>query len=107
MIFMNSEDGGFLAFSRKWFKFGRRPDEPLGWVNPPKLPAIFKTLEKHLKELDRISRQRTRMAFAHPDLCIFLSNYPRWFDHKYMIKKGAKKGHWIVSLGWLRFSVAW
>lgn len=74
--------------------------------NPPNVSALFKTVEKHIKELERISNMRTRMAIGHPDLCIFLSNYPR-FDHKYMIKRGAKKGHWILSLGWLRFSVAW
>jgi hypothetical protein len=53
-----------------------------------------------------LETRKTRMIIGHPDLCLFLSNFPR-LDWKFMRKNGAKRGHLVLSLGWLSASVAW
>lgn len=56
--------------------------------------------------LERVYKERSRMWFANPDLCIFLSNYSKW-GWRYLKKRGAKKGRFMLSVAWLTFSVAW
>ena len=67
---------------------------------------LGKRLKKIEKAMLRIRNIRSRMWFANPDLCIFLSNYFK-IGHRYLKKIGAKKGRYLVQIGWLTFSVAW
>jgi hypothetical protein len=75
-------------------------------MNYANLLKEFPEMNRMARKMERLWNQRTRMIVAHPDLCFFLSNYPR-LDWKYMRKIGAKRGHLVMSLGWLRASVAW
>jgi hypothetical protein len=75
-------------------------------VNYGELLKEFPNFDRLARKMERMWNQRTRMIIAHPDLCLFLSNFPR-VDWKYMRKIGAKNGHLVVSLGWLRASIAW
>lgn len=72
---------------------------------------FLRNLEKKIEQWHRvlkkmIARKYPRPWFAHPDLCLYLDDYARW-DWKYMIKIGAKKGHLLISIGWLRATIAW
>lgn len=75
-------------------------------MNYAELLKSFPEMSKLARKMERIWNQRCRMIIGHPDLCFFLSNFPQ-FDWKYMRKIGAKRGHLILSLGWLRASIAW
>lgn len=67
-----------------------------------------------LKEIRGIERRMQRlltwrdprMVVGHPDLCLYLSNMP-YFEWRYLIKRGAKKGHLCVAFGWVRATIAW
>jgi hypothetical protein len=75
-------------------------------LNYAELLKDFPKFDRLARKMERIWNQRCRMIIGHPDLCFFLSNFPQ-LDWKYMRKIGAKRGHLILSLGWLRASIAW
>ncbi len=67
---------------------------------------LTKEIARIKRRLKRWQLMRDRMWFANPDLCIFLANYCR-FGHRYLKRRGAKKGHYMIQVGYLTFSIAW
>lgn len=63
-------------------------------------------IERIKRMVIRMENMRVRLAIPHPDLCFFLANYVS-FGWKHLKKIGAKKGHLVLSFGWLRATIAW
>lgn len=63
----------------------------------------LREIRKAQRKFVAIMNGWSRMWVAHPDLCIFLQSYPR-LGYRYLRKRGAARGFYMLSLGWLTFS---
>ena len=72
----------------------------------------LKEIEKARKKLRQwtmrtTGQMRPRTFFANPDLCISICPYFMRPSRRYLIKKGAKKGHLVLTFGWLWATIRW
>ena len=70
------------------------------------LKEIEKARKKIRYYMDRL-HQHPRTFFANPDLCISICPYFMRPSRRYLIKKGAKKGHLVLTFGWLWATIHW
>lgn len=70
---------------------------------------VFKQIQqiqKLQRRLDAMMSQWRRCIIAHPDLCIWTHSYPST-GARYIIKRGAAHGHFVIRLLWLGATVRW
>ncbi len=64
-----------------------------------------------LRQIERIRQMLIRpwwhrLLIGHPDVCLYANAVPR-LSARYLIKKGARRGHLVVLFGWLGVTIRW
>ncbi|MHC4176032.1 MAG: hypothetical protein ACYSWU_00910 [Planctomycetota bacterium] len=71
------------------------------------LTKIIKRMDQARKRINAMMEEWThRLIIPHPDVCLWTYRWPR-FRWKFMVKHGAKWGHFCIQVAWLGASIRW